>query len=65
MVIPLANPIFNEEMKNAAVNALQNEKFVMGESVFKFEEEFAAYCGVKRAVQPTQEPLHCNLRCKH
>ena len=43
-------PVFDEEMKNAAINALQNEKFVMGESVFKFEEEFAQYCGVKRAV---------------
>ncbi len=50
MKIPLAKPIFNDEMKNAAVLALQNEKFVMGESVFKFEEEFAKYCGVKRAV---------------
>lgn len=50
MKIPLAKPVFDEEMKNAAVDALQNEKFVMGESVFKFEEEFARYCGVKRAV---------------
>ena len=50
MNIPLAKPVFDEEMKSAAVNALQNEKFVMGESVFRFEEEFAKYCGVKRAV---------------
>jgi perosamine synthetase len=50
MTIPLANPVFDDEMKAAAVNALQNEKFVMGESVFKFEEEFAAFCGVRRAV---------------
>ena len=50
MNIPLAKPVFDEEMKNAAVNALQNEKFVMGESVFRFEEEFAKFCGVKRAV---------------
>ena len=50
MNIPLAKPAFDDEMKNAAVTALQNEKFVMGESVFKFEEEFAKYCGVKRAV---------------
>jgi perosamine synthetase len=39
--VPLANPIFDEEMKNAAVNALQNERFVLVESVLKFEEEFA------------------------
>jgi perosamine synthetase len=50
MNIPLAKPAFDDEMKKAAVTALQNEKFVMGESVFKFEEEFAQYCGVKRAV---------------
>jgi perosamine synthetase len=50
MNVPLAKPAFDDEMKNAAVMALQNEKFVMGESVFKFEEEFAKYCGVKRAI---------------
>jgi perosamine synthetase len=50
MNIPLAKPIFDEEMKIAAINALQNDKFVMGESVFKFEEEFARYCRVKHAV---------------
>jgi len=43
--IPLAKPVFDEEMKNAALDALQNERFVMGESVFGFEEEFARYCG--------------------
>jgi perosamine synthetase len=48
--IPLAKPIFDQEMSEAAISALQNEKFVMGESVFKFEEEYAAFCGVKRAV---------------
>jgi perosamine synthetase len=50
MKIPLAKPVFDDEMEKVAVEALQNEKFVMGESVFKFEEEFAKYCGVKRAV---------------
>jgi perosamine synthetase len=50
MKIPLAKPVFDDEMKNAAIISLQNEKFVMGESVFKFEEEFAKYCGVKKAV---------------
>src|SRR3972149_5529441 len=47
--IPLAKPVFDEEMKEAAVQALQNERFVLGESVFKFEEEFARYCGTKFA----------------
>lgn len=49
-MIPLCKPIFNEEMKEAAIHALQNEYFVLGESVFKFEEEFAKYHGVKHAI---------------
>jgi perosamine synthetase len=50
MKIPLAKPVFDEEMKEAAVRALENEWFILGESVYKFEEEFARYCGAKRAV---------------
>jgi perosamine synthetase len=46
---PLALPIIDEEMKAAALAAL-DEKLVMGESVIKFEEEFAKYCGTKFAV---------------
>jgi hypothetical protein len=37
--ISLAQPIFDEEMKEAAIQAFQNERFVGGESVHKFEEE--------------------------
>jgi len=48
--IPLSMPILDEEMKEAAVFALQNERFVGGESVHKFEEEFARYCGARFAV---------------
>lgn len=43
-------PMFNEEMKEAAVQALQNDRYTMGENVYKFEEEFASYIGVKYAV---------------
>jgi dTDP-4-amino-4,6-dideoxygalactose transaminase len=50
MRIPLSKPPFTEEMKEAAIDALQNEFFVMGESVYKFEEEFARYVGTKYAV---------------
>jgi len=50
MKIPLAKPIFNEEMRKAAIDALENEKFVMGESVRKFEEEFSKYCGTDYAI---------------
>lgn len=49
-VIPLGSPVFDEEMEAAAVNALRNERFVLGESVLKFEEEFAKYMGAKFAV---------------
>src|SRR6267378_822526 len=48
--IPLMRPIIDEEMIQAAVEALRNERLVMGESVFKFEEEFARYCGTRHAV---------------
>ena len=48
--VRLANPVFDEEMKEAALQAFQNEHFVGGESVRKFEEEFASYCGTKYAV---------------
>jgi perosamine synthetase len=48
--IPLAWPVMDSQMKAAALTALDNEKLVMGESVYKFEEEFAEYCGTKFAV---------------
>jgi len=48
--ISLSKPVFDEEMKNAAIFALQSERFVLGESVYKFEEEFAHYCGTEFAV---------------
>jgi len=48
--IPLGKLILTEEMKKAALDALENESPVLGESVFKFEEEFARYCGVDYAV---------------
>ncbi|MBU3897273.1 MAG: DegT/DnrJ/EryC1/StrS family aminotransferase [Nanoarchaeota archaeon] len=50
MSIPLAKPSYTQEMEDAAINAMRNEKWCLGESVFKFEEEFAKYCGVKYAV---------------
>ena len=37
-------------MEKAALDALRSERFVLGESVCKFEEEFARYCGVDFAV---------------
>ncbi len=43
-------PVLDTEMVEAALHALQNEKFVLGESVHKFEEEFARYCGTRYAI---------------
>jgi perosamine synthetase len=62
--IPLAKPIFDKEMEVAALNALRNETFVMGEQVHKFEEEFANYCGVKCAVSTSSgtTALHLTLK---
>jgi perosamine synthetase len=48
--IPLATPTFDKEMEAAALNALRNQHFVLGEDVYKFEEEFAKYVGSKYAV---------------
>jgi dTDP-4-amino-4,6-dideoxygalactose transaminase len=50
MKIQLSKPVFTEEMMNAAIDALQNEFFVLGESVYKLEEDFARYIGTKYAV---------------
>jgi len=50
MKIPFFVQEFTDEMEEAAVNALRNESFVGGESVLKFEEEFARYIGTKHAV---------------
>lgn len=49
-MIPLLKPVFDKEMEDAAVHSLNNERFVLGESVFKFEEEFAKYCGTDYAI---------------
>ena len=50
MKIPFFVQEFTQEMEDAALNALRNESFVGGESVVKFEEEFAQYTGTKYAV---------------
>ena len=50
MKIPFFVQEFTEEMEEAAIHALRNESFVGGESVSKFEEDFAQYTGTKFAV---------------
>ena len=49
MKIPFFVQEFTDEMEEAAIHALRNESFVGGESVSKFEEEFAQYTGKKYA----------------
>jgi len=49
-MIPFFDIKITEEMIDAASAALRNEKLVLGESVFKFEEEFAKYIGTKYAI---------------
>ena len=50
MKIPFFVQEFTTEMEETVINALRNESFVNGESVSKFEDEFAAYIGTKYAV---------------
>ena len=50
MKIPFFIQEFTGEMEEAAINALRNESFVGGESISKFEEEFARYIDTKYAI---------------
>ena len=63
MKIPLAKPVFDEEMRNAALGALRSERFVMGEGVFRFEEEFARYCGARFDVSTSSGLLMRYMLC--
>jgi len=62
-MIPLFIPEFTKEMENAALEALRNEKYIFGESVYKFEEEFAKYIGTKYAISVNSggSALHLSL----
>jgi dTDP-4-amino-4,6-dideoxygalactose transaminase len=48
--IPVSRPTVTEEMVAAMADAVRNERMVLGESVFKFEEEFARYTGTEHAI---------------
>ena len=62
-MIPFFVPEFTKDMENAAIYALKNETSVMGESVAKFEEEFARYIGTKHAISVNSgnAALHLSL----
>ena len=63
MKIPFFVQEFTQEMEDAALAALRNEQFVNGESVSKFEDEFARYIGTKYAVSVSSGngALHLSL----
>ncbi len=44
-MIPLEKTIINQEMVDAAADAMTSEDLMFGESVYNFEDEFARYCG--------------------
>jgi dTDP-4-amino-4,6-dideoxygalactose transaminase len=48
--IPVSRPTVTDEMVEAMADAVRNERMVLGESVFKFEEEFARYTGTEHAI---------------
>ncbi|MBI0582824.1 MAG: DegT/DnrJ/EryC1/StrS family aminotransferase [Methanomassiliicoccus sp.] len=48
--IPVSRPTVTDEMVAAMADAVRNERMVLGESVFRFEEEFARYIGTKHAI---------------
>ncbi len=65
MVIPTSLPIVDEEMEREVLRVLREEFFVGGQSVEKFEEEFADYIGVDYAVAVSSgtDALVIALRC--
>jgi len=65
MVIATSIPTVDEEMEREVLRALKEEFFVGGESVEKFEEEFADYVGTDYAVAVSSgtDALVIALRC--
>jgi perosamine synthetase len=62
-MIPFFDISLSKKSIEAASYALQNEKLVLGESVFKFEEEFSKFIGTKYAVSTNSgnASLHLSL----
>lgn len=50
MGVPFFIPQFTPAMRQAAIDALDNEFYILGDSVERFEEAFASYIGTKHAV---------------
>lgn len=50
MGVPITYPMVDKEMTDAVALALEKERMVLGDSVGKFEEAYAKYCGTDHAV---------------
>src|SRR5512143_2390258 len=50
MMILLDKTVMTREMIDAAAGALANEPPLFGESIARFEEEFARFCGTDHAI---------------
>ena len=50
MVIPLTEPVINDEMKREMIKVFEGKLFLRGKPVEDFENDFAKYIGVKYAV---------------
>ena len=69
MMIPCSNPLAQYKAHREAIDAavsrvLGSGRYILGEEVCRFEEEFAAYVGVRHAVGVGSgtEALHIALR---
>ena len=61
--VPFSRPVVTKEMVDAMATAISSERMVMGESVFKFEDEFAQFIGTDHAVSVASgtAALHLSL----
>lgn len=65
MKIPLFNPVITEGMKKAVIKSIENEFFVLGNSVKSFENSFSKYIGTKHAISVSSgtNALQIALEC--
>jgi perosamine synthetase len=62
--IPIAKPIIGQEEINAVEEVLKSGMLAQGEAVKRFEDEFAAYLGVKNAIAVNNGTVALDLAVK-
>jgi perosamine synthetase len=62
--IPIAKPIIGDEEINAVGDVLKSGMLAQGESVKRFEDEFAGYLGVKNAIAVNNGTVALDLAVK-